>query len=152
MLPAFPTSRSSRRQSTSSIRPTSIWFFRSPRQHHKGVLAKRPIANAAWKSLDDQPGLYKSYAKTYHDRFERNWRSIPPNSASPGPNDWPQIALRFTISQPGVHCAIIGTTNPGNARTNVELIEKGPLPTDVVEKIQEAFHNADPGGLWTGQT
>src|SRR5205814_11922 len=36
-----------------------------------GVLAKRPIANAAWKPLSSQPGLYQGYAKTYTDRFAK---------------------------------------------------------------------------------
>ena len=43
------------------------------RQNQKGVLAKRPIANAAWKDLEDQPGLYRGYAKTYHDRLKQMW-------------------------------------------------------------------------------
>ena len=34
-----------------------------------GIIAKRPIANAAWKELHQQPGMYQSYAKEYTDRF-----------------------------------------------------------------------------------
>ena len=46
-----------------------------------------------------------------------------------------EFALRFTLSQPGVHTAIIGTTNPDNARKNFAIAEKGPLPPQAVEKI-----------------
>ena len=65
---------------------------------------------------------------------------------------WPELALRFTLSQPGVHTAIIGTTNPKHAEANIAAANKGPLSTDVVGKIRAAFRQADPRGTWTGQT
>jgi aryl-alcohol dehydrogenase-like predicted oxidoreductase len=68
------------------------------------------------------------------------------------PNAWAEAALRFTLSQPGVHTAIIGTTNPGHAEANVAAASKGPLPADVVGKIRAEFRQADPRGTWTGQT
>jgi aryl-alcohol dehydrogenase-like predicted oxidoreductase len=121
------------------------------KKHNVGVLAKRPIANAAWKELTDQPGLYKSYAKTYHDRL-KTMKLDPAVLGFTGPNAWSELALRFTLSQPGVSSAIIGTTNPENARTNIGIIEKGPLPADVVKKVRAAFAAANSDGSWTGQT
>src|SRR2546427_736439 len=41
------------------------------RRNNVSVLVKRPIANAAWKPLSSQPGLYQGYAKTYTDRFAK---------------------------------------------------------------------------------
>jgi len=35
------------------------------RKHNAGVMAKRPIANAAWKEISEQPGMYQSYAATH---------------------------------------------------------------------------------------
>ena len=126
-----------------------------PRAHGSGIgiLAKRPIANAAWKELSEQPGLYKSYAKTYYERL-RAMRLNPTDLGFAGPMDavWPQMAMRFTLSYPSVHCAIIGTTNPDNARANIAYAQKGPLPEDVLRKIELAFRQADPDGAWTGQT
>jgi aryl-alcohol dehydrogenase-like predicted oxidoreductase len=123
------------------------------RQHDVGVLAKRPVANAAWKDINHQPGLYKNYAKTYTDRLAQ-MRLDPGKLGFTGPSEeaWPQLALRFTLSQPGVHCAIIGTTNPDNARENIGYAGKGPLPESVATKIREAFDVADLEGTWTGQT
>lgn len=65
---------------------------------------------------------------------------------------WAELALRFTLSQPGVHTAIIGTTNPANARANIAAAEKGPLPPELIEKIRAAFRQADPDRKWPGQT
>jgi aryl-alcohol dehydrogenase-like predicted oxidoreductase len=122
--------------------------------HNVGVLAKRPIANAAWKDLDQQPGFYKGYAKTYTDRFAQMLATgLDPNRLGfAGPRDWPEIALRFTLSHPGVHCGIIGTTNPDNARANVAYANKGPLPAAGVSAIRDAFKRAQGGETWTGQT
>jgi aryl-alcohol dehydrogenase-like predicted oxidoreductase len=123
------------------------------REHNVGVMAKRPIANAAWKDLGEQPGMYKSYAATYTDRLAK-MRLDPAALGFAGPRRqaWPELALRFTLSQPGVHTAIIGTTNPENATANLEAAGKGPLGEDVVRKIREAFKAADPEGAWAGQT
>ncbi len=123
------------------------------RKNNVGIIAKRPVANAAWKDIAQQKGLYKSYAKTYTDRLAA-MKLKPAEVGVPGPDEqaWPEMALRFTLSQPGVHCAIIGTTNPDNARQNLQLAAKGPLPTLALSAIREAFKQADPDGQWLGQT
>jgi aryl-alcohol dehydrogenase-like predicted oxidoreductase len=120
------------------------------RARNVGVLAKRPIANAAWRDISEQQGLYKTYAKTYTDRLSQ--MNVKPADLGFTDADWPEIALRFTLSIPGIHCAIIGTQNPDNARQNIALAEKGPLPAEVVAKIQAAFAAADVDGHWAGQT
>lgn len=122
------------------------------RKHNIGVIAKRPIANAAWKDIATQPGLYANYAKTYTDRLKK-MNLNPSNLGFPGAAEaaWPEMAIRFTLSQPGVHTAIIGTTNPDNARSNIAAVDKGPLPEEIVKKIREIFKQNDPRD-WIGQT
>ena len=120
------------------------------RSRNLGVLAKRPIANAAWKDLATQQGLYKTYAKTYTDRFAKMGLSLADLGFAEG--SWPEVAMRFTLSQPGVHCAIIGTQNADNARGNVALAERGPLPAEAVQQIRDAFRAADGSDTWAGQT
>jgi aryl-alcohol dehydrogenase-like predicted oxidoreductase len=120
-------------------------------ENNIGVLAKRPIANSAWRQT--LPGMYANYAKVYVDRLKQ-MEFDPAALGISGPTEtaWPELALRFTLSQPGVHTAIIGTTNPENAAANIGYAAKGPLPGDLVEKIREAFKKADPEGKWSGQT
>jgi aryl-alcohol dehydrogenase-like predicted oxidoreductase len=122
------------------------------REKNIGVICKRPIANAAWKEIHQQPGMYQSYAKEYTDRFQV--MGLKPSELGyrdDDPSAWPEIALRFTLSQAGVHTAIIGTTNPRNADSNITAANKGPLPPDLTQKIREAFHQADPKGDWKGE-
>ena len=125
------------------------------RQHEVGVIAKRPIANAAWKNPSEQPGVYASYASTYSKRLKK-MGITPSDLGFPGEVEqaWPEIALRFTLSQPGVHTAIIGTTDPEHATANIAHLEKGPLPGDVVEKLQAAFSRRASKAIvsWSGQT
>lgn len=124
-------------------------------QHNLGVMAKRPLANAAWKDLARQPGMYSGYAKTYTERFAK--MGIAPADlgfqGDPG-RVWPEIALRFTLSQPGVHTAIIGTTNPEHVASNVKAAAKGALPDEVLQQLRSAFQQAESaaGDSWTGQT
>jgi aryl-alcohol dehydrogenase-like predicted oxidoreductase len=123
------------------------------REHSIGVLAKRPIANTAWRSLDQLKGIYQDYAKTYHDRFAA--MGLTPEELGYGSEaDWPEIALRFTLAHPEVHTAIIGTTNPENARRNIEAAKKGPLAPEARQRIEAAFNRAQDvaGQPWPGQT
>jgi aryl-alcohol dehydrogenase-like predicted oxidoreductase len=123
------------------------------REKQIGVIAKRPIANAAWKPINQQPGMYQSYAKEYTDRFKAMGLKLSDlDHKESDPNAWAELALRFTLSHPGVHTAIIGTTSAKNAEANIVSANKGPLSAEVVGKIRSAFRQADPKGTWTGQT
>lgn len=106
-----------------------------------GMIAKRPIANAAWKQ--SQPGLYAEYARPYAERL-REMNVRPADLGFDGAPDevWPEIALRFTLSLPGVHTAITGSTKPENVRANLAILDKGPLPQDVTDKIRNTFQQA----------
>jgi aryl-alcohol dehydrogenase-like predicted oxidoreductase len=120
------------------------------RKNNVGVLAKRPIANSAWRGLAAFSGIYPQYVKPYWERFQK-LHLTPQQLGFKGDEDWAEIALRFTLSQPGVHTAIIGTTNPKNARANIDAANKGPLPPETVKKIRDAFANAAAEG-WPGLT
>jgi aryl-alcohol dehydrogenase-like predicted oxidoreductase len=125
------------------------------RQNGIGVLAKRPIANAAWKPLTEQRGLYADYARTYHERLEAMHIS-PADLGLSGPPEtlWPALALRFTLGQPGVTTAIVGTTNPSHLQANIDAAAHGPLSPEVVAALREAFRRAESasGSHWEGQT
>jgi len=98
--------------------------------------------------------MYQSYAKTYTERLAKMRGDVDPAKLGiqgPPERAWPELALRFTLSQAGVHTAIIGTTNPNNAKENLAAAAKGPLPPDTVQKIRQAFRKADPEGRWEGQ-
>ena len=120
-----------------------------------GVLAKRPMANACWKDLSEQRGVYQSYAKSYTERLSAMGITPAELGFDGDPVQlWPRIALHFALSHPGVHCAIVGTTNPNNAVDNLAALDEGPLPEDAFQKIRRAFKSAQTkaGKAWPGLT
>ena len=65
---------------------------------------------------------------------------------------WPELALRFTLSFSEVSTAIVGTTNPQNAKLNLDAASKGALPGDIVERIRAKFRATEGSAGWLGQT
>jgi len=59
--------------------------------------------------------------------------------------------LRFTLSVPGVHTAIVGTTKPERWQENAKLVEKGKLSDAEFGAIRERWEEIAPAG-WVGQT
>lgn len=124
------------------------------RRNDVGVIAKRPLANAAWKPLAEQTGVYATYAQTYTERLAR-MRVTPAELGFDGDPRvaWPEIALRFALSVPDVHTAIVGTTDPAHAQANLEAAAKGPLPEAAYNRLRKAFLQAqqESGETWIGQ-
>lgn len=120
------------------------------RANRVGVIAKRPVANAAWKGAADRAGIYVNYTKEYIRRHDA--MNITADEFGFTADQWPELALRFTLSFPEVSTAIVGTTNPENARVNLDAAAKGPLPGDLVERIRAKFRATEGSAGWTGQT
>jgi len=123
------------------------------RERDIGIIAKRPIANSAWRPAQQHQGIYRDYAKPYRERFAA-MRITSQDLGFTSDADWPEIALRFTLSQPGVHVAIIGTTNPANAQRNLEAAGKGPLSRGALDRLVSAFKRAEASAnqKWPGLT
>lgn len=106
-----------------------------------GVICKRPIANAAWKHAEAPGG----YPQTYWERLQKLQYDFLSDSQKAA-----EIALRFTLSQPGVQTAIVGTTNPDRWHQNANLLTAGPLPADQTRAIRARWQ-AVGGDTWPGQ-
>ncbi|HEY2154519.1 MAG TPA: aldo/keto reductase [Isosphaeraceae bacterium] len=107
------------------------------------VIAKRPIANAAWRygaKCDN------GYHRPYWERLkalEYGFLADPKQAAA--------TALRFTLAQPAVCTMIVGTTKPGRWRENAAILDQGPLPQEEIDAIRgQWWEVAEPS--WTGQT
>ncbi|HZR78500.1 MAG TPA: aldo/keto reductase [Chthoniobacterales bacterium] len=113
------------------------------REKQMGVIAKRPIANAAWKTGNRPIDSY------HHEYFER-LRKLNYDFLDEDLEKAVSIALRFTLSIPGVHTAIVGTQNPERWKQNARLLESGPLPPGLMNEIRERWEDCAPRN-WLGQ-
>jgi hypothetical protein len=112
------------------------------RQHDVGVIAKRPIANAAWLGSWWSVGFY---SQPYRTRLRKlNYKFLRADLAQAA-----SIALRFTLTVPGVHTAIVGTTKPSRWHENAASLAKGPLSVAQYDTIRARWH-AIATPEWTG--
>ncbi|AEI45537.1 aldo/keto reductase [Paenibacillus mucilaginosus] len=106
-----------------------------------GVIAKRPVANVAWSRGKDEP----NNPDEYRERLDKlNYPFLEQSS-----EEILETALRFTLSVPGVHTAIVGTTKEEHLRSNVEMAARGPLPEAKMREIRERWQSVrEPA--WAG--
>jgi aryl-alcohol dehydrogenase-like predicted oxidoreductase len=113
------------------------------RERQMGVIVKRPLANAVWRYAEKPEN---TYIQPYWERLQKlgyDFLGADPAVAA-------ATALRFTLSVPGVHTAIVGTSRPGRWRENAALLAAGPLPEAQFEAIRSHWRQiADP--TWTGR-
>ena len=108
-----------------------------------GVIAKRPLANVAWRHA-------KKPAERYHQAYWSRLRRLDYGFLRDDVEAAVATALRFTLSVPGVHTAIVGTTKPDRWPRNAALWRQGPLPADDMDSIRARWRAvATPS--WTGQ-
>ena len=114
------------------------------REKQMGVIAKRPIANAAWKT-GHKP--IDSYQHEYWERLRKlNYDFLHHSDLE----TTIAIALRFTLSVPGVHTAIVGTSKPERWKQNAKFLEEGPLPEEEFKAIRARWEDVAPR-IWVGQ-
>jgi aryl-alcohol dehydrogenase-like predicted oxidoreductase len=111
------------------------------RERGLGVIAKRPLANVAWRhARKPAEPYYQDYwarLRALDYDFLRGDRAVA-------------TALRFTLAVPGVHTAIVGTTKPDRWQTNAALLAAGGLPPAEFARIRARWRQvAAPS--WEGQ-
>ncbi len=109
-----------------------------------GVIAKRPIANAAWRT-GAKP--VNAYHHTYWERLQELKYDFLDGELEAAIS----IALRFTLAQAGVATAIVGTKHPERWKANAKLLEAGPLEAGMVGKIRARWKEVAQAD-WVGQT
>jgi aryl-alcohol dehydrogenase-like predicted oxidoreductase len=114
------------------------------RRKNMGVIAKRPLANVAWRTAH-RP------IKAYHHQYWERLRKLHYDFIDDGSiEESVAKALRFTLSVLGVHTAIVGTTKPERWQQNAEMIAPGPLTKEEFEAIRERWDDVAPK-TWIGQ-
>ena len=108
-----------------------------------GVIAKRPLANVAWRYA-------RKPAEPYYQAYWSRLRALDYPFLRDTSDAAVATVLRFTLAAPGVHTAIVGTKRPERWPQNARLLEAGPLPAAEVKQIRARWRKiAEPS--WTGE-
>jgi aryl-alcohol dehydrogenase-like predicted oxidoreductase len=113
------------------------------RENDVGVIAKRPIANAAWLG-----GSWWSLS-LYSLPYRRRLRKLNYDFLSRDTRAAVATALRFTLTVPGVHTAIVGTTRPARWQQNAALLAEGLLSKAEYDAIRTRWRSVAKSD-WTG--
>jgi aryl-alcohol dehydrogenase-like predicted oxidoreductase len=106
-----------------------------------GIIAKRPIANAAWGHQTSPSG----YADEYHRRAQIMIKQGPIPGA---PDDPILLALGFTLGHEAVSTAIVGTSNPQHMEANIRQVEHElPIEQETIKELEHRFQQL--GAHWT---
>jgi aryl-alcohol dehydrogenase-like predicted oxidoreductase len=120
-------------------------FLPQAEKHNLGVIAKRPVANVAWHNGDRPPSDY--YGRTYWQRLQK----LQYDFLKKDLKETVATALRFTLSAPWVHTAIVGTTKLGRFAENSAAVATGSLSQEQFASIRARWReSAQP--TWVGQT
>ena len=98
-------------------------------ERNMGIIAKRPVANAAWTYDEVEPSAY-------HYQYWERLKKLQYGFLQHRSEHAFEIALRFTISVPGVSTAIVGTTNPNRTIQNAQFVAAGPLRPELYQEIR----------------
>jgi len=94
-----------------------------------GVLAKRALANAAWRHLGQPPTRWADNHEAPYVRRLAAMQAVAERAPDGAP--WDESALRFVLATPGVHVALVGASKPENLLRNARLVAQlGALPPD----------------------
>lgn len=104
-----------------------------------GVVAKRPLANGAFRFAERPFG---------HDA-EEYWRRMRAMNVAPSDDDWLATAVRFAAHAPGVTTCIVGSRDLDHLATCARAVERGPLPDTEIARFHSAFRAHDDG--WGGK-
>ena len=111
------------------------------RERGLGVIAKRPLANVAWRYT-------RKPAEPYYQDYWSRLRVLDYDFLK-GPAAV-ATALRFTLAAPGVHTAIVGTTKPERWPANAALLAEGVLPAAQFDRIRARWRQVAEAS-WEGQ-
>ena len=114
-------------------------------EREMGVIAKRPLANVAWHNGKRPPS--DSYGRVYWERLQKLRYDFLEHDLE----ESVAIALRFTLSVPAVHTAIVGTTRPERFEENAVALAAGPLGKATFNDIRSRWVETVTSS-WTGQT
>jgi aryl-alcohol dehydrogenase-like predicted oxidoreductase len=102
-----------------------------------GTIIRGGVARGLPEPPADLPKEYREYGDAMQARKE-HFAAVDISDLL-GDGSSMEFMLRFTLSHPGMHTTIVGTSNADHLAANVAAARKGPLPPDVYETARARF-------------
>jgi aryl-alcohol dehydrogenase-like predicted oxidoreductase len=119
-------------------------LFPEAKAREMGIIAKRPLANAAWGARRSP----SDYVRPYYERAQAMQTQGPLPDA---PEHRILLALGFVLAHDEVDTAIVGTRNPRHLASNVAWVEEAlPISEKTIAELHRRF--ADRGEHWEQKT
>jgi aryl-alcohol dehydrogenase-like predicted oxidoreductase len=110
-----------------------------------GVFAIRVFAGGAL--LDNPPSAHTRttpfFPLALYERDRRRAARLAAEVARP----MPELALRYALSHPGVHAAIVGFGTPDHVDEAATAVRAGPLPGELLRRLEAAAALPEPESL-----
>ena len=108
-----------------------------------GTIIKRPIAGGVWGKSRPEAGI--DDAGRYNTPYLERAKAIRAlGDIENEPDDGILTALGYTLGDPSVSVAIVGTTNPSHMATNIKQIDNDlPIPDSVIAELNRRFEELD---------
>ena len=115
-------------------REAAIEVIPAAKEKNVGVVIGSPLQQGALARKFDE-AVYQGVhwlSKARREQFKKLYAFVD-ESGIP----LPELSLRFVISNPDVHCVLMGARSPAEVEQNAAAVEKGPLPKDVLKRLDE---------------
>lgn len=102
-----------------------------------GIIGKRSLANVCWHHQTQPHG---HYCEQYWLRMKKlQYKTDIP---------YHELLIRFAVFSGGADTSLVGGKNHDNIKRNIAIVEKGPLPDEVIQMILTRYQEI--GSNWEG--
>lgn len=106
------------------------------KKHKMGIICGSPLQQGALAKRYDEEIAHGApwISEPRRRQFKELYRLLDETGM-----DIVEMAMRFVISNPDVHCVLTGSRSEQEFMQNYERVEKGPLPKDILDRLDEIY-------------
>ncbi len=116
-------------------REAAIEVLPAARARNMGVIIGSPLQQGAlarkYEEAINDPRVYW-LSKPRREQFQALYRLVDECGLS-----MPELGLRFALSNPDIHCVLMGARSAAEVDQNVTAAEKGALPGDLLKRLDQ---------------
>ena len=111
-------------------------IFAAAKRHNMGIICGSPLQQGALAVRHDDEINHGApwISEPRREQFKALYRLLDETGMG-----IVEMAIRFVISNPDVHCVLTGSSNEEQFMENYNAVEKGPLPADLLTELDKIY-------------